>query len=81
MPVLGVPRPMKISGWLVVLFYGISTLFGSFNVELSHFDKGPCRLGLENTPTASLERDKIPPMSVLDMTLNKKSCHAKTKMI
>ena len=24
---------------LVVLFYGISTLFGSFNAELSHFDK------------------------------------------
>ena len=25
--------------WLVVLFYGISTLFGLFNAELSHFDK------------------------------------------
>ena len=24
---------------MVVLFYGISTLFGSFNTELSHFDK------------------------------------------
>ena len=28
----------------------------------------PRRLGLENTPTASLQRDKIPPTSVLDMT-------------
>ena len=27
--------------WLVVLFYGISTLFGSFNGKLSHFDKSP----------------------------------------
>ena len=25
--------------WLVVLFYSISTLFGSFIVELNHFDK------------------------------------------
>ena len=24
-------------GWLVVLFYSISTLFGSFNIELNHF--------------------------------------------
>ena len=28
-----------LAGWLVVLFYGISTLFGSFNAELSQFDK------------------------------------------
>ena len=28
------------------------------------------RLGLQNTPTASLQRDKTSPMSVLDMTLN-----------
>ena len=26
-------------GWLVVLFYGESTLFGSFNAESSHFDE------------------------------------------
>ena len=26
-------------GWLVVLFYGISTLFRSFNTKLSHSDK------------------------------------------
>ena len=26
-------------GWLAVLFYGVSTLFGSFNAEFSHFDK------------------------------------------
>ena len=26
-------------GRLVVMFYGISTLFGSFNAELSLFDK------------------------------------------
>ena len=26
-------------GWLVVLFYGISTFFGSFNAKSSHFDK------------------------------------------
>ena len=25
--------------WLVVLFDGVSTLFVSFNAELSHFDK------------------------------------------
>ena len=25
--------------WLVVLFYGVSTLFGSFNDRLCHFDK------------------------------------------
>ena len=29
----------KLFGWLLVLFYGISSLFGSFNTELSHFDK------------------------------------------
>ena len=28
-----------LAGWLVVLFYGVLTLFGSFNAELSHFDK------------------------------------------
>ena len=28
------------------------------------------RLGLENTPTISLQRNKTPPTSVLDMTLN-----------
>ena len=27
------------NGWLVVLFYGVSTLFGLFNTKLSHFDK------------------------------------------
>ena len=26
-------------GWLVVLFYGVSTLLGSFNAKLSYFDK------------------------------------------
>ena len=25
--------------WLVILFYSVSTLLGSFNAELSHFDK------------------------------------------
>ena len=25
--------------WFVVLFYGVSTLFGSFIARLSHFDK------------------------------------------
>ena len=29
----------KSESWLVVLLYGVSTLFGSFNAELSHFDK------------------------------------------
>ena len=28
------------------------------------------RLGLENTPTASLQRDKTPPTCALDLTLN-----------
>ena len=27
-------------GWLVDFFYGVSTLFGSFNAELSLFKKG-----------------------------------------
>ena len=27
-------------GWLVILFYIVSTLFLSFNAESSHFDKG-----------------------------------------
>ena len=26
-------------GWSVILFYGVSTLYGLFNAELSHFDK------------------------------------------
>ena len=26
-------------GWLVGWFYGVSTFIGSFNAELSHFDK------------------------------------------
>ena len=26
-------------GWLVVLFYSVSTHFKSFNAELDHFDK------------------------------------------
>ena len=30
----------------------------------------PSRLGPWNTPAASLQRGKTPPMSVLDMTLN-----------
>ena len=32
-------REMRLVGWLVVSFYGISTLFGSFNAKLSHSDK------------------------------------------
>ena len=32
----------KMVGWLVGLFYGVSTLFWSFNAELSHFDKSLC---------------------------------------
>ena len=32
---------------------------------------GQSRLGLENTPTKSLQRGKTPPKSILDMTLNK----------
>ena len=39
--ILNVPRETfySIRGWLVgcfFLFYGVSTLFGSFNAELSH---------------------------------------------
>ena len=30
----------------------------------------PSRLELQNTPTASLQRGKTPPISVLDKTLN-----------
>ena len=30
----------------------------------------PCRVGLQNTPTAFLQRVKIPPTGVLDITLN-----------
>ncbi len=30
----------------------------------------PCQLGLRNTPTTFLQKDKTPPTSVLDMTLN-----------
>ena len=33
-------------GWLVVLFYGVSTLFESFDAELSHFDKSFKQFGL-----------------------------------
>ena len=29
----------QVGGWLVVLFYGISTLFGLVNAESSHFDE------------------------------------------
>ena len=25
--------------WLIILFYGVSTLHGSFNAELIHYDK------------------------------------------
>ena len=32
--------------------------------------KGPSQLGLENAPTASLQRGKILLTSILDMTLN-----------
>ena len=31
--------PADMVDWLVILFYGELTLFESFNVELSHFDK------------------------------------------
>ena len=30
---------VPVDCWLVVLFYGVSTLFRSFNAKLSHFDK------------------------------------------
>ena len=30
---------VRLVGWLVVLFDGVSTLFGSFNTELSNFDE------------------------------------------
>ena len=33
------PYAMHTSDWLVVLFNGVSTHFGSFNAELCHFDK------------------------------------------
>ena len=33
-------------------------------------DCWPSQLGLQKTPTASLQRSKTPPMSVLDMTQN-----------
>ena len=32
-------RILLAVGWFVVLFYGISTFFGSFNTKLSHFEK------------------------------------------
>ena len=33
-----IKNKFKSSVWWVVLFYGISTLFGSFNAKSSHFD-------------------------------------------
>ena len=38
-------------------------------------------LGIQNTPTAPLQRGKIPPTSVLDMTLNKQSDSDVPKML
>ena len=32
--------------WLAILFYGVSTLSGSFKAELSHFDKSFKQLNL-----------------------------------
>ena len=32
-------RELDLVVYLIILFYGISTLFGSFNAQLSHFDK------------------------------------------
>ena len=29
----------RLVGWLVALFYSVSTFFGCFNAELSHFNK------------------------------------------
>ena len=37
---------MKMIGLLVILFYGVSKLFESFNTELSHFDKSFKQLSL-----------------------------------
>ena len=28
---------MTVVGWSIVLFYGVSTGFGSFNAEINHF--------------------------------------------
>ena len=36
----------------------------------THYLLEPSRLRLKNTPTAFLQRNKTPPKSVLDMTLN-----------
>ena len=38
--------------------------------ELKKYGASPSRLGLQNTPTAPLQRGKTPPTSFLDMTLN-----------
>ena len=38
--------------------------------NLLNFKTQPTWLGLQNTLTASLQRGKTPPMSVLDMTPN-----------
>ena len=37
---------MSVVGWLVVWFYGVSTIFGSFNAKLNHFDKSFKKFGL-----------------------------------
>ena len=44
--------------------------YGKENSEFKPVELWPSRLGLLNTPTASLQRSKTPTTGVLDMTLN-----------
>ena len=48
----------------------LSLYMALFLICIILFNFLPKRLELQNSPTASLQRGKIPPMSVLNMTLN-----------
>ena len=54
------------------IFFLSFIFFKTYSSFLSAFSlfTWPSRLGLQNTPSASLKRSKTPPTSVLDMTLN-----------
>ena len=57
----------KRSIWLNMVQSGFSSKYMEI---VHHSPRWPSRLGLQNTPTSSLQKGKTTPTSVLDMTLN-----------
>ena len=70
-------RNQQLVSWCIVLFYGVSTLLGSFDTELSHFDKSLKQFSLAEVRSLIVKTILVHSFNVKNHTISSSSVEHK----